>query len=90
MASPVPRRFLRILESRQAELYDFMSNAERGIEPRRPLSRRELDRWRGVSHMATPESARRRMQMSPWLGSFVAVIEIRDALLQLSEQRPAV
>ena len=76
MASPVPRRFYRMLEKRLAELDNFMSNAELGIEPKRPLSPREMDRWRGISVMATPQSARRRMRVSPWLGAYVAVIEI--------------
>lgn len=86
MASPAPRRFYRILDRALAEQYDFMSNAKRGIEPKRPLSPREMDRWHGISVMATPRSARKRMQVSPWLGSFVAVIEIpRDARVRIAQ-----
>jgi hypothetical protein len=86
LATPLRRRFYRILGSRRAGLEAFKSNAELGIEPRRPLSRREMDRWHGVSHVAAPQSARRRMQVSPWLGTHVAVIDIpSDARVRIEQ-----
>jgi hypothetical protein len=74
--STVVRRFYRILVSPVPSIRDFMSNEELGISPRRPLSRREQDRWRGVSHMDSLRSAAKRIDASPWIGAYIAEIEI--------------
>jgi hypothetical protein len=53
-----------------------MSHAALGVPPRRPLSRREQDLWRGVSVHDSFEAACAKGTMSPWLGQYVAEIRI--------------
>jgi hypothetical protein len=53
-----------------------MSHETLGIPPRRPLSPRERDRWRGVSHQDSRESAVRKAADSPWLGEYVAEVQV--------------
>ena len=45
------------------------------MEPRRPLSPRDRDRWQGVSFYASIEAATRKVHDSPWLGDFIAEVE---------------
>jgi hypothetical protein len=71
---PIPRRFYRIVLSNPPTRYDFTSNHERGVQPRRPLTRRDEDRWRGLSVYWSFEAACRHSQDSPWLGAYVAEI----------------
>jgi hypothetical protein len=70
------RRYYRIVETNPPLLWDFLSNEARGIVPRRPLSRRDADRWRGVSHYVTRTAAFAKTDDSPWLGDYVAVVEL--------------
>jgi hypothetical protein len=75
-ASETPRRFFRIAEHNPPARYDFTSYEERGIVPRRPLTARDRDRWNGVSHRDTLQSAIDKIGDSPWLGMCIAEIEI--------------
>ena len=84
--APLPSRFFRIIQGDQPNRWDFMSNEARGIPPRRPLTPRDRDLWRGVSYMATLESARERVQSSPWLGLYIAEIVVpSDAAIRVEQ-----
>jgi len=71
-----PRRLYRIVTANPPSRRDFMSHYELGRRPLRPLSRRDYDRWRGVSHFDSLEQAEDKLHESPWLGNFIAEIEI--------------
>jgi hypothetical protein len=71
-----PVVLFRLIRSDQASLRDFMSHEALGIPPRRRLSRRDRDRWHGVSHQSTLESALTKASDSPWLGAYVAEVHI--------------
>jgi hypothetical protein len=66
----------RLIRAERATLKDFMSHETLGVPPRRRLSRRDRDRWRGVSHQSTLESAISKATDSPWLGQYVAEVHI--------------
>jgi hypothetical protein len=68
--------FFRVVRTNPPSLLDFMSNEALGRRPRRPLSERDHDRWRGVSHFDSAELASSAANASPWLGQFVAAVEI--------------
>src|SRR5215210_4585819 len=76
MVNEPPRILYRLSQTDQLTLEVFMSHEALGIPPRRPLSRRERDRWRGVSHQATRESARVKGTESPWLGRYIVEVHI--------------
>ena len=71
-----PLDLYRLIRTDQATLEDFKSHEELGIPPRRRLSRRERDLWRGVSHQSSLESALAKATVSPWLGDYVAAVRI--------------
>jgi hypothetical protein len=66
----------RLIRSDQVRLEDFLSHEALGTPPRRRLSRRDRDRWSGVSHQSTLESAVDKANDSPWLGTFAAEVHI--------------
>ena len=53
-----------------------MSYEAHGIRPRRPLTARQRDHWRGVSHYVTLVGAQTRARLSPHLGAYVALVHI--------------
>ena len=63
-----------------------MSHEALGIPPRRPLSRREQDLWRGVSVHDSLEAACAKSSVSPWLGRYVAEIRIPPGVVVRLEQ----
>jgi hypothetical protein len=76
----------RLIQDDEATLRDFMSHEALGIPPRRPLSRREQDRWRGVSHHDSLATAVAKGTDSPWLGRHVAEVHIPRAAAVRIEQ----
>ena len=83
----MPRRLFRIVKQDPPRLQDFLSHAALGVQPRRPLSSRDLDRWRGVSIYSSRSAARGKATDSPWLGSYVAELSLpdNDARLRLEQ-----
>lgn len=69
-------RLYRIVTSFDPPRNDFASYGELGIRPKRPLSPREADRWWGLSVFSTEEAAIEKSDDSPWLGRYIATIEI--------------
>jgi hypothetical protein len=76
MAAESPRIFYRVVETDSPTTRDFMSNEALGRQPKRPLSDRDRDRWRGVSHFDSQELAKFAAGRSPWLGKFIATVAI--------------
>jgi hypothetical protein len=75
--SDTPARLLyRIVLTDPPMLRDFMSYERLGVAPRRPLSPRDRDRWRGVSHYATRPAALAAARTNPRLGRHVAAVRI--------------
>jgi len=77
MAEPGTRVFYRVVRTNPPSLVDFMSNEALGRRPRRAMSERDRDRWRGVSHFDSPQLASFTARASPWLGPFVATVVLR-------------
>ena len=78
MSVSLPRRLFRIVRTNPPILRDFASHAVLGRQPRRPLTTREQDLWRGVSCYDSLAAAIDRARGTPWLGSFVAEIVTSD------------
>ena len=76
VADRLSRVFYRIVQTDPPTLRDFMSYETLGVKPRRPLSRAERDRWRGVSHYATFTAAEAAARTLPHLGRFIATVHI--------------
>ncbi len=76
MSAPGSRVFYRLVQTNPPTLDDFRSNETLGKAPRRPLSERDRDRWRGLSMYESAEAARELSRESPWHGTYVAAIEI--------------
>jgi hypothetical protein len=76
MTAESPRAFFRLLQTDSLTRQGFMSHEALGTPPRRPLSRREQDLWRGVSVHDSFEAACAKGTVSPWLGQYVAEIRI--------------
>ncbi|HYU17878.1 MAG TPA: hypothetical protein VEQ11_04215 [Chloroflexota bacterium] len=53
-----------------------MSNEALGARPRRRLSARDRDRWRGVSHLSSLAAAITKARDSPWLGAYIAELRV--------------
>jgi hypothetical protein len=86
MAASTPRTFYRLLRSNTPALSDFMSYEALDVPPRRPLTARQRDQWRGVSFYATLAAARLRAQLSPQLGSHIAEVRIpTDAPVRIEQ-----
>jgi hypothetical protein len=86
MDTQPPRILYRLVETNPPTVRDFFSHEELGKSPRRPLSRREQDRWRGLSHQDSLESALTKGLESPWLGNHVAKIHIpADAAIRIEQ-----
>ena len=86
MIAEPPCILYRLVETDPPRLRDFLSHEALGMSPRRPLSPRELDRWRGVSHQNSLESALVKGTESPWLGQYVAEIHIPASVTVRIEQ----
>jgi hypothetical protein len=86
MAADPPRAFYRLVRSNPPTLSDFMSYEALGVAPRRPLTSRQRDQWRGVSVYATQAAARLRARLSPQLGSYIAEVRIPDEAVVRIEQ----
>lgn len=69
-------RFYRIVTSLDPPRDDFASYGELGVRPKRPLSPSEEERWWGLSVFSTEEAAAQRSDDSPWIGRYIATIEI--------------
>lgn len=54
----------------------FASYGELGVRPKRPLTPREEERWWGLSVFDTEPAAEQRSDESPWIGRYIATIEI--------------
>src|SRR5688572_30603984 len=68
------RLFYRIAVTNPTTLYDYSSAKERGIrEPQSP-TRRAV--WDGLSVFSTLNQARRKQRISPFLGTYIAVIRV--------------
>ena len=80
------RAFFRLLQADSLVREGFMSHEALGIPPRRPLSRREQDLWRGVSVHDSFEAACAKGTVSPWLGRYVAEIRIPPGVAIRIEQ----
>ena len=78
MSLPPGRSLFRIVRTNPPTLRDFASHAVLGQQPRRPLTPREQNLWRGISLYSTLMAAIQRAHDSPWLGSFVAELNIPD------------
>jgi hypothetical protein len=76
----------RLIRSNRATREDFMSHEALGAPPRRRLTRREQDRWRGVSLQSTLESALVKANDSPWLGQYLAEVHIPRGVAVRIEQ----
>lgn len=76
MTAESPRDLYRLIQAGRPTLKDFMSHETLGVPPRRPLTRRQHDRWRGVSFQDSLESALTKSTESPWLGRYVAEVRI--------------
>jgi len=86
MSTEPPRAFFRLLQTDALTRQGFMSHEALGTPPRRPLSRREQDLWRGVSVHDSFEAACAKGTVSPWLGQYVAEIRIPDDVVVRIEQ----
>ena len=67
----------RILQSATPTAWDFMSHAERGIEPRTRLSELARSDWEGVSTYDTVEAASEAARRYR-LGTFLAVLDVAE------------
>lgn len=70
------RVLYRVVQADPPSIRDFMSYAELGVPPRRPLSPRDRDRWQGVSHYLTLAAAEAAARTMPHLGRFVASVRV--------------
>ena len=71
------RRFYRLVRSNPPSLDDFRSNKAKGIPLARPDPEVAL-LWDGISVYATETQARNQARAKPWLGAYVAELEIAD------------
>jgi hypothetical protein len=76
MVADPPRVFYRLVQTNPPTLRDFMSYEAVGIRPRRPLTARQREQWRGVSHYGTAAAARARARISPHLGAYIALVQV--------------
>lgn len=67
--------FYRIVQTNPPTLGDFLSDKDQG-RPVRSGTHRHF--WDGISVYATEQQARRKVQDYPFLGSFIAQLEIPD------------
>jgi len=77
--SDVPvRRLYRLVRTNPPPRADFLSNAEQGVTPLRPLTPTQMRLWSGVSCTETLAQARARAAATPHLGAFIAVLDLPD------------
>jgi len=72
------RRLYRLVRANPPPRADFLSNAEQGITPLRPLTPTQMRVWSGVSCTETLAQARARAAANPHLGAFIAVLDLPD------------
>lgn len=70
------RLFYRLILGAEASKSDFLSGEALG--DREPRDREMVRLWRGISVLNTEAQARSRGRGMPWLGRFIAVLEIPD------------
>jgi hypothetical protein len=71
------RTFYRVVTTNPPTLIDFTSNAGKGKVLRRP-DPEALLLWEGVSVSATEDQARLQARMTPWIGRYIAVLQIPE------------
>ena len=77
--SDVPmRRLYRLVRANPPPRADFLSHAEQGVAPLRPLTPTQMRLWSGVSCTETLAQARARVAANPHLGAFIAVVDLPD------------
>jgi hypothetical protein len=86
MTVAAPRLLYRLVQSDPPTIRDFMSYEALGAQPRRPLTMRQRDHWRGVSHYTTASAARARARISPHLGAYVALVRVPEGGVARVEQ----
>lgn len=74
----MPRTFYRIVRSNPPSLIDFMSDEMKGLPPRND-DPETLRLWTGLSVYVTRNQARNKARTYPWLGGFIARLEIPEA-----------
>ena len=75
--TPAVRTFYRIVRSDPPALRDFTSNAARGL-PLRDESEEMRRLWDGISVYATEGQARNKARQFPYLGRYLARLEIPE------------
>jgi hypothetical protein len=73
----LPLRFYRVVRSDPPTLDDFMSYKAKGIPLARPDPEVAL-LWDGVSVNSTETQARNRAKVQPYLGAYIAELEISE------------
>jgi hypothetical protein len=76
MAAESSRVLYRLVQTDPPTIRDFLSNEELGRRPRRRLSGRDRERWRGVSHYDSVAAATVTGRASPWHGPYIAAVRI--------------
>src|SRR5215213_3925060 len=71
------RSFYRLVRSNPPTLDDFRSNQAKGIPMARPDPEVAL-LWSGISVYATEAQARNQAKAKPWLGAFIAELEVDE------------
>jgi len=66
------RRLSRLVRANPPPRADFLSHAEQGVTPLRPLTPTQMRVWSGVAGTETRAQARARAAASPQLGAFIA------------------
>lgn len=69
--------FYRVVMTDPPTLIDFTSNAAKGKMLRRP-DPEALRLWEGISVSATTEQARLQARTTPWIGRYIAMLDIPE------------
>ena len=86
MAAGSAHILFRLVQTDPPTIRDFLSHEALGLAPTRPLTVRQQDQWRSVSHYATVEAARLRARLSTHLGTYVARIHVPGGVSVRVEQ----
>jgi hypothetical protein len=73
---PMPRIIYRVVTGDPPPLDDFLSAQALGEPP--PLNPDQARLHDGISVYATERQARRKAQAYPWIGDYLAVLELSD------------
>jgi hypothetical protein len=74
----VARTFFRIVKTTPPTRRDFASNQEKRGDPRPHLPQHLRRLWNGLSIHATEAQSRRQARENPWLGRYIAELQIPD------------